>query len=384
MSDTVPSSSLISWLFFGSKVVGGLVATLVAILYVNQEKMLYMPNPPGFPKTHMENPPGFQSPGEWSTSGRHCSPGSADAIEYEEHFVTTKDGVRIHTWLMLHKDSEDRPTLIYFHGNAGNMGFRLKNAALMFAKSEINVLMMDYRGYGSSEGTPTELGLMQDAEAVLLYALQHPRLKNSRMVAFGRSLGGAVAISLAQAFPDLVSGVVVENTFLSVSDMVDVVLPILSPIKSLVLFMKWHSYLKIQELSMPTLFISGDQDQLVPPSHMRRLFELARGEKEFYSVAGGTHNDTFEIAGVEYYRRLRQFMRQQVRARTGPEAQAHAMAIAQAQTQAQEEKQPQAQAQAVVGVGVDGEEGYEIIDSDVGPASALPSLPTMDKGFGVK
>jgi pimeloyl-ACP methyl ester carboxylesterase len=228
---------------------------------------------------------------------------------------------------------------------------------------------------------------MQDAEAVLLYALQHPRLKNSRMVAFGRSLGGAVAISLAQAFPDLVSGVVVENTFLSVSDMVDVVLPLLTPIKALVLFMKWHSYLKVQDLTMPMLFISGDADQLVPPAHMRRLYELSSRctEKEFYSVLGGTHNDTFEVAGAEYYRRLRAFMRMQVRARTGPEAQAHADAMAKAQVQ----KQSDAQTQASVGVdagtgdvgGSDGpEEGYEIVDSPKGKSS----LRTMDKSFGVK
>jgi cephalosporin-C deacetylase-like acetyl esterase len=71
-----------------------------------------------------------------------------DAIEYEEHFVRTEDGFMLHTWLLLQPNSQNVPTLIYFHGNAGNMGFLLKNAALMFAHSKINVLLMDYRGYG--------------------------------------------------------------------------------------------------------------------------------------------------------------------------------------------------------------------------------------------
>lgn len=71
-----------------------------------------------------------------------------DAIDYEEHFVETEDGVTLHTWLLLQPNSENVPTLIYFHGNAGNMGFLLKNAALMFAHAKINILLMDYRGYG--------------------------------------------------------------------------------------------------------------------------------------------------------------------------------------------------------------------------------------------
>jgi predicted alpha/beta-fold hydrolase len=136
-----------------------------------------------------------------------------DRIEHEEHFIKTADGVTIHTWLLLQADSHNVPTLIYFHGNAGNMGFLLKNAALMFAHSKINILLMDYRGYGKdhsllrmqhllhtvmhisdiapafvglsltttvpaagrSEGVPSEKGINLDAEAVLKFALAHPR-----------------------------------------------------------------------------------------------------------------------------------------------------------------------------------------------------------------
>ena len=147
MSNAV--SQLFSWIILGSKVVGGILATLTFVLYLNQDKLLYMPNPPGFPKTPKENPPGFTSPAHWSVHGKSLNQPSSKSIPFEEHFIETSDGKKIHVWLMLHSDSQNRPTLLYFHGNAGNMGFRLKNAAEMFAKVKMNILMMDYRGYGA-------------------------------------------------------------------------------------------------------------------------------------------------------------------------------------------------------------------------------------------
>jgi hypothetical protein len=144
------TSQLFSWIFLGTKVIGGILITLSCVLYINQDKLLYIPNPPGFPKTPKENPPGFTSPAEWSTNGYLLSRSeNKNNIPFEEHFVTTEDGKSIHLWLMLQNNSENVPTLIYFHGNAGNMGFRLKNAAEMYAKVKMNILMMDYRGFGN-------------------------------------------------------------------------------------------------------------------------------------------------------------------------------------------------------------------------------------------
>lgn len=143
------ASRLFSWMCFGAKVCGGILVSLAFVLYVNQDKLLYMPNPPGFPKTPQENPPGFISPKEWTQTGKMIHPRNiGKPIHHEEHFVETTDGKRIHIWLLLQDNSEILPTLIYFHGNAGNMGFRLRNAAEMFAKVNMNILMMDYRGYG--------------------------------------------------------------------------------------------------------------------------------------------------------------------------------------------------------------------------------------------
>ena len=162
--------SFISWNTITNTILAcsGIVLIGGFVLYINQNKLLYMPNPPGFPPKPEDNPRGWRSPEEWR--GRV----STD-FTFEENMVTTMDGEKINTWLILHENSSKVPTIIYFHGNAGNMGFRLKNAMGMFSKSGVNVLMMDYRGYGKSTGVPTEAGLNMDGDAVIEYAMNHPR-----------------------------------------------------------------------------------------------------------------------------------------------------------------------------------------------------------------
>ena len=152
-------------------------------------------------------------------------------------------------------------------------------------------------------------------------------LKNSAQVVFGRSLGGAVAIYLANKYPDNVKGVILENTFLSVASMVDVLMPYVSWMKSLVLRIGWNNFNDIKNLFQPIMFISGtqnsfhfyfklifiifwnflfagDSDELVPPSHMKLLYEVALKSKhrDFFGVSGGKHNDTWVRAGSKYYK----------------------------------------------------------------------------------
>ncbi len=229
---------------------------------------------------------------------------SAQPIPFENLHIKTIDGETIHCWLMLQPQiSNNVPTLVYFHGNAGNMGFRLKNAAEMYARVGINIMMVDYRGYGSSTGHPTEDGINKDGDAVLNYLLHNKMIKGSPIVLFGRSLGGAVAISLANRHPNDVHGVIVENTFLSVSAMVDKLMPVINILKPLILRIKWDNEDKIQRIKQPIMFISGDSDELVPPFHMKNLFNLATDSvhRDFYSVSGGKHNDTWDIGGTQYY-----------------------------------------------------------------------------------
>lgn len=304
------TQDVVDWMIFTTKCAAGLAGVVALLLYQFQDKILYVPDISGMPKTPDKNPPGYVHPGEYTVGGS-WSRNSKDKIKYETHFVETSDGEKIHTWLMLQEGSENLPTLIYFHGNAANMGFRLPKSKDMFALAGINILMMDYRGYGSSTGTPSERGLNEDASAVLHYALQHPRLKNSKMVLFGDSLGGAVCVSLAHRHPDKVHALILENTFTSISAMVDRLFPFLAAIKGIVLRIQWDSLLKIKDLTQPILFISGDSDELVPPPFMKALHDAATrsARRDFYSISGGRHNDSFERAGARpFCERIRRFL----------------------------------------------------------------------------
>lgn len=277
---------------------GGLLALGLGALYYYQDNLLYHPFIPGVPKTPRENPPGFRSPEDHGI------------VDFEEHFIKTEDGATLHAWLLLHKESQTVPTVVYFHGNAGNMGFRLPHGTNLYKQCRVNVLLMDYRGYGSSQGTPSEPGLVADGRAVLATLRAHPRVSPDLIVLYGKSLGGAVAVALAEERPDEVLALVLENTFLSIPAMVDELMPLVKVFKSLILRIGWESDKRIGKLSHPMLFVSGLADELVPPSHMRELKRLAKRSvwAQLYAVADGTHNDTMFRGGIAYYRTYRDFL----------------------------------------------------------------------------
>ncbi|GLE02655.1 hypothetical protein PINS_up011496 [Pythium insidiosum] len=298
MADSPASPAWQSWLMNLAYTGSTLFAGALVLLYMYQDKLLYFPTIPGASKLTKDNPTGYRNPSEYG-------------IDHEDLMIRTKDGVHLHAWLMRQPDSSSRPTLIFFHGNAGNIGYRLPNAVHLHRKVQCNVLLVDYRGFGHSEGEPTEEGLRQDAEAVLDAMLKREDIDKTKLVVFGRSLGGAVALHLAHKAGDQVAGVILENTFLSISSMVDALMPLLSYFKPLVLRINWDSETLIQSVSHPILFVAGEQDELVPPSHMRRLHELAARSSRravWHSVPNGTHNDTWLRGGAAYYEVLRSFL----------------------------------------------------------------------------
>jgi abhydrolase domain-containing protein 13 len=145
-SPTFWGTALGNAVFVGKLLAAG-TALLLITLYFNQDRLLYIPSHTNFSKEPDGNPAGFVSPSEYDLGGELLL-NSADEqpIPFEDVFVTTSDDIKIHAWLLLQSNSSEVPTLIYFHGNAANMGYRLPNAAKMFATLGINVLMMDYRG----------------------------------------------------------------------------------------------------------------------------------------------------------------------------------------------------------------------------------------------
>jgi len=281
------------------------------LLYRFQENLLYQPRI--FPQ-HLrpqDNPPGMRSPSE-------------HGLPFEDVRVTAADGVKLHAWMLRPEDKQqrfDRPTIIFYHENAGNMGLRMEYIRMLYVALECNVVILSYRGYGESESVPTEEGLYLDGDAILRWLLTRDDIDRSRIVLFGRSLGGGVAIDVASkhegdsGLPGKVAAVIVENTFSSISSMVDSVFPLLKHVKQVILRMKWDSVNKVPSITKPMLFISGTQDEIVPSVQMVALHAAAlrASTKEWFEVPEGRHNDTWQRAGPEYIQRLRRFLEQHAR-----------------------------------------------------------------------
>lgn len=282
-------------------VLTGLVA---AVLYTKQDSLLYFPEIGVAPRRPASNPRGYRSPSE-------------NNIPFESHMIRCEDGVSIHAWLLLHPNSKANqfPTILFFHGNAGNIGLRLPNAQQMFSQLQANILMVEYRGYGDSDDVkPTEKGLKLDAEAALKFIQSHPEVDPERVFCFGRSLGGAVAFHLAeyaQQHKLPLAGLLVENTFLSISKMVDQLMPLIAPLKFLVLRIHWNSEVIAPVNKLPVLYLAGDRDELVPHSHMRELYDLSSKSSSYakiHVIRRGTHNESWVKGGKLYFETMKTFI----------------------------------------------------------------------------
>jgi len=200
-----------------------------------------------------------------------------------ERWFTTADGVRLHAWYA--GGGGERPTLVWSHGNGGNIAGRA-DVLLALAARGLAVLAYDYRGYGKSEGHPSEAGVYRDVEAA--YESERARgVPAARIVAFGESLGGAVSVRLATRRP--CAGVAVVSTF---TNMRDVGRVHYGPL-ALLAGSRFDSVARVRELSVPILVAHGDRDELVPFALGERLFAAANPPKRFVPVPGAHHNDVF-------------------------------------------------------------------------------------------
>ena len=221
-------------------------------------------------------------------------------IDASEVWLDTEDGVKIHGFFLPGAAPRDR-ALLFLHGNAGNASHRLPNAAEL-ARLGPDVLLLDYRGYGRSEGRPSEAGVYADARAGLAHLVQERGVPTERVVLFGRSLGGAVSIDLAQERQ--LAGVIVESTFTSLADMGRSVFGALGAAVA----KGFDSRAKIARVRAPLLFFHGDRDQIVPFELGRRLFDAAPDPKQFEVIQGAGHNDTVMVGGRPYFGRIARFL----------------------------------------------------------------------------
>jgi uncharacterized protein len=221
----------------------------------------------------------------------------AAALGVRDVWLTTSDGVRLHGWW---KPVEGAAHVVLFlHGNAGNVTHRDLHLREI-ARAGASVLVLDYRGYGRSEGRPTEDGLYRDADAAYQW-LRGQGWLASQIVLHGESLGSAVAVDLATRMP--CAGVVLEAPFTSVRAVAARVVPGLGPL----LVGGFDSKAKIGRLKVPLLVIHGERDEIIDYSFGRELFESAPEPKQFWSVPGAGHNNLLMHAAREYAPRLRAF-----------------------------------------------------------------------------
>lgn len=220
-------------------------------------------------------------------------------LEAEELRVTAADGVRLHGWWI---KGRGRTALVWYHGNAGNISHRLDNARELVTRFGLDIFLVDYRGYGLSDGSPTEAGLYADGLAVH-DAARAQGFAPGTIVLFGRSLGAAVAIEVALARE--ARAIVLETPFRSVPAMAREHYPF---VPAFLVRTRYDSEAKIARLRMPVLVLHGDRDEIVPLSHARRLFDLAPEPKRFFLIRGAGHNDTVFAGGEPYFDVWRQFL----------------------------------------------------------------------------
>jgi hypothetical protein len=230
-------------------------------------------------------------------------PAELYGLDVEDVWFTTLDKVRLNAWYLPNRASER--VLLWFHGNAENIGYGLEHL-MFYSRLAVNVLALDYRGYGKSEGSPDEAGVYRDANAAYDYLIRQRRIQPKNIVVFGHSLGGAVAIDLASRRE--CGGLIVQSSFTSAKDMARRMFRI--PLFEYLPKSQFDSLAKIRLVRAPILIIHGTADKVVPFSMGQRLFGAAPEPKFFFPVKDAGHNNLVEVGGDRLLDRLKSFLEQ--------------------------------------------------------------------------
>lgn len=257
-------------------------------LWHAQTKMMFFPN-----KTLRNTPADF-------------------GLAYEDIWLTpgdTSENGRVHGWWIPNQLAENRadPVILFLHGNASNVGDMVSRAQ-MFHQWGVSTLLVDYRGYGRSSGPfPSEQRVYEDAEAAWQY-LAKRKIPADRVVIYGQSIGGAIAINLAANHPEA-AGLIVESSFTSMREMVSYqkTLPLI-PVNWL-LTQRFESLEKVRSLQMPLLFIHGTADRVVPTDMSAQLYDAAASNaKTRILIEGAGHNDMPTVNPDLYWNSIRAFV----------------------------------------------------------------------------
>lgn len=273
-----------------------LIIGLAGLLMAFEDKLIYFPT---------RYPDGF-----WAVNSLPAREGEV-VPKVEDCFFSTSDGVLLHGWyctphLMAGGSTspvETHTVLLWFHGNAGNLSYRYEMIRAMMAAIPLRIFIIDYRGYGKSEGHPSEAGLYLDARASWDYLTSQRGIAPEQIVIFGKSLGGVPAVDLASRVNP--GGLIVQSSFTSAGDMAASLMPFLP---RFMLHTKMDSLSKIDRVGCKKLFIHSRDDEVVPFELGQRLYEHALEPKQFYEVIGAPHNSTYLVGGKMYFDALRGFI----------------------------------------------------------------------------
>jgi pimeloyl-ACP methyl ester carboxylesterase len=250
---------------------------LNVLMYFQQPRMIF------FPMNEL-----YQTPANWG-------------LEYEDVTLSTADDVELHGWYIPDRQSEH--VLLFFHGNAGNISHRRESIEI-FHRLGLNVLIIDYRGYGQSKGNPNEQGLYQDATASWRYLTEDKGFDPENIIIFGRSLGGAVAAQLASVVE--ARGLILESTMSSASDFARAVFKILS--RLVVIRYDFNTAQHVQRVKYPVLVLHSPEDEIMPFQLGKKVYQLANQPKHFVHMRGD-HNNGFMQSQPEYQQELNSWLK---------------------------------------------------------------------------
>lgn len=218
---------------------------------------------------------------------------------FADVYFQTEEGLTLNGWFFRHPSA--KATLLFFHGNGGNICHRLEKV-LIFRELGLNVLIVDYRGYGKSQGTPSEQGIYKDALAAFDYLVGRLDVQKDKIVGYGESLGGVAVLELARKRP--FAALIVDSTFSSVADIARHYYPF---IPRFLLKTKMDAVLYASGVTTPKLLIHSKDDEIVPFALGQKLFSAAALPKEFLEIRGD-HNSGYETSREVYTAGIRKFL----------------------------------------------------------------------------
>ena len=256
-----------------------LYAGITALVYFRQSSLIYYPN----------------------IAGRNLDASPQQiGLAFEDVELLTEDKVRLHGWFI--PSDNARGTLLFFHGNAGNISHRLDSIAI-FNRMNLDVFIFDYRGYGQSQGRVSETGTYLDAEAAWFYLVETRAIDANKIIVFGRSLGASIAAWLASRHRP--AALILESSFSSVPSMAQRLYPFL-PVKWLSDF-SYDTRQYVSRIDCPLLVAHSKGDEIIPYAEGRLVFDAAPADKQFLDMRGG-HNDGFIATGQAYSDGLSRFI----------------------------------------------------------------------------